>query len=167
MARKKKKNSISPDELLFNFADWTESSSGQTPSTTNITVVPKPSENAEPSAHHEVPEPSNFTESSDLQYMEDTMFWALRQIDGIDDKNQIRLIAMESASVALSGVVLHNIYQLQSYPYGRIDGYQLVALYYASFATAFPNMLESINLSYAPQFKAAQNRFQEFIASHA
>ena len=99
--------------------------------------------------------------------MEDTMFWALRQIDGIDDKNQTRLIAMESASVALSGVELHNIYQLQSYPYGRIDGYQLVALYYASFATAFPNMLESINLSYAPQFKAAQNRFQEFIASHA
>ena len=190
MAKKrKKKDIISPDELLFNFVDWTEpikedkkeesSKLSENSELSEVTEAPVPfkaAESTEPSLASkstDSTEPAKTSVSSsratdatsapDLQYMEDSMFWAFRQIDGIDDKNQTRLIAMESASVVIAGVSLANIYQLRSFPYGRIDGYQLVALYYASFAGAFPNMLEGIKLPYAEQFKAAQKRFEEYI----
>ncbi|MBR4388399.1 MAG: hypothetical protein IKT00_04380 [Prevotella sp.] len=185
MARKKKKNSISPDELLLNFADWTETANDEKSEVTLTSEqsVSSDDHKLEPESEPNVdvissdgfksvkktvaPTETDASIPADLQYMEDTMFWALRQIDGIDDKNQTRLIAMETASMALTGIALHNIYELQSYAYGRVDGYQLVALYYASFAVAFPNMLESIPLNYDPQFHAAQERFNEFIANHS
>lgn len=209
---KRKKHKVSPDELLFNFADWTEpvqqeltlfpqetpypSSQVAPHPSPQTTFAPSPqviphsstklqdgqsqvelpqdkasqddgsqnqSSQSQSSQVNESNQHHQQDESCDLQYMEDTMFWALRQIDGIDDKNQSRLIAMESASLALGGISLHNIYQLQSYSYGRIDGYQLIALYYASFAQVFPNMLSGIKLPYAPQFETAQKRFQEFV----
>ena len=189
MARKRKNNSISPDELLLNFADWTEptkeedngegsgavsaleqsvsSEKQEIPTSPEPSVELTPSNDDKPTKNNSPSDVSNDSASVDLQYMEDTMFWALRQIDGIDDKNRTRLIAMETASIALSGIALHNIYELKSYAYGRVDGYQLVALYYSSFAVAFPNMLQSIPLTYAPQFHAAQDRFNDFIATHA
>lgn len=197
---KKKKNKISPDELLFNFEDWTETKPVEqslfqqgeqqdnpiaehqvehqvkhqveqpVEQPVEPLVEPQANQPVEKNAfRHElsVGESSASSPTVDLQYMEDTMFWALRQIDGIDDKNQTRLIAMESASVAIEGISPHNIYQLQSFPYGRVDGYQLIALYYTSFAMVFPNMLSGIKLPYAKQFEKAQQRFQEFVSSTA
>ena len=173
MARRKK-NKISPDELLFNFDDWTDT----TPVEPSLFQQEQPDNSPQEQPNKALQgQPDNAPQNPqekdtasipvDLKYMEDSMFWALRQIDGIDDKNQTRLIAMETASVALAGISPQNIYQLQSYPYGKVDGYQLIALYYTSFAQVFPNMLAGIKLPYAPQFEAAQRRFQQFVENTA
>ncbi len=69
--------------------------------------------------------------------------------------NQIRLIAMESATRAQNGINTEQKYTIQALNQLNLNGYDFIAIYYVSFARAFPGMLDKINLPYADVYEEA------------
>lgn len=69
---------------------------------------------------------------------------------------QVRLIAMECATLAQDGVHPDRIYTLPALEGMSMDGHDFLALYYASFAQAFPSMIDRIHLPYSAIYAQAK-----------
>ena len=76
--------------------------------------------------------------------------------------HQVRLIAMECATLAQDGVYPDRIYKLPALEGMSMDGHDFLALYYASFAQAFPSMIDRINLPYSDIYSQAKETSRHF-----
>lgn len=74
--------------------------------------------------------------------------------------NTIRLIALESSIIYKNGLQLNQKYTLKALPNKRLNWYEFVALYYCSFAHAFPTMLDKINQQYMDCYQEAAQIFE-------
>lgn len=72
--------------------------------------------------------------------------------------HQVRLIAMECATLAQDGVHPDRIYKLPALEGMSMDGHDFLALYYASFAQAFPSMIDRIHLPYSDIYAQAKEK---------
>jgi hypothetical protein len=86
----------------------------------------------------------------------DAMKNAIAEIYAMDMKD-IRLIAMESAVIVNSGISPNHIYHLRALDEQPMDGYKLLAIYYSSFAVAFPSMVDKLNAEYMEAYNEAVN----------
>ena len=71
------------------------------------------------------------------------------------DSHRVRLIAMESATLAQGGIIPDQIYKIPALEGISMDGYDFQALYYVSFAKAFPSMIDRIHLPFAEIYEKA------------
>jgi len=85
---------------------------------------------------------------ADYGHLRESMHRALMILSRLSP-NAIRLIAMECATLAQDGLNLERIYRIPALEGMGMDGYDFIALYYASFAQAFPSMIDRINLPYS------------------
>ncbi|MBO4641609.1 MAG: hypothetical protein J5661_01965 [Bacteroidaceae bacterium] len=69
--------------------------------------------------------------------------------------NTIRLICLESSIIYKNGLQLNQKYTLKALPNKRLNWYEFVALYYCSFAHAFPTMLDKIDQQYMDCYQEA------------
>lgn len=95
----------------------------------------------------------------DQERMIDEMLSAINMLDSMDSAN-IRLIAMETATLWHSGISLNGRYQLSALPNRHFDGYQFLALYYCSFYRAFPSMTDKLERSYERCYEEAFRRYR-------
>lgn len=69
--------------------------------------------------------------------------------------NDIRLVAIESASHAQNGINTEHTYYLQALKGMELSGYDFIAYYYVSFARSFPTMLDKIDLPFSDIYEEA------------
>ena len=74
--------------------------------------------------------------------------------------NTIRLISLESSIIFQKGIQFNQKFTLKALPDKQLNGYEFVALYYCSFANAFPTMLDKINQEYMDCYQEASQIFE-------
>jgi len=90
-----------------------------------------------------------------IQKMQET----LRHLE-YTSPNTIRLICLESSIIYKKGLQLNQKYTLNALPNKRLNWYDFVALYYCSFAHAFPTMLEKIDQEYMDCYQEASRNLE-------
>ncbi len=100
--------------------------------------------------HQEMDEQNEMDEHRLLQSMRRALM-ILSRLKG----HQIRLIAMESATLAQEGISSDRVYRIPALEGMSMNGYDFQALYYASFAQAFPSMIDRINLPFSDVYEQA------------
>lgn len=95
--------------------------------------------------------------------MVDIMVSAMNLLDQLYSPSQVRLVAMECATRAQSGISNDKIYELPALPGHQFTGRQFTALYYVSFARSFSSMIDRINLPLADEYAAALERYDSII----
>ena len=73
--------------------------------------------------------------------------------------SQVRLIAMQAAPIAQSGVDFSKIYQLPSLPGFSMSGYSMLALSYVSFKRVFPGMIDRLDQDFTKEYEAALRQY--------
>lgn len=84
---------------------------------------------------------------------------AMDHCDKIGDRGT-QLLAMECAHVGLTGINPSKNYVLHYVSEKPLDGYQVIAFYYVSFARKFPQYLKEIGLPYTKAYDLALKRYQ-------
>ncbi len=74
--------------------------------------------------------------------------------------SQVRLIAMQAAPIAQSGVDFSKIYQLPSLPGFSMSGYSMLALSYVSFKRVFPGMIDRLDQDFTKEYEAALRQYK-------
>ena len=74
--------------------------------------------------------------------------------------NTIRLISLESSIIFQKGIQFNQKFILKALPDKQLNWYEFVALYYCSFANAFPTMLDKINQEYMDCYQEASQIFE-------
>ena len=74
--------------------------------------------------------------------------------------NTIRLISLESSIIYQKGIQFNQKFTLKALPDKQLNWYEFVALYYCSFANAFPTMLDKINQEYMDCYQEASQIFE-------
>jgi hypothetical protein len=74
--------------------------------------------------------------------------------------SQVRLIAMQAAPIAQSGVDFSKIYQLPSLPGFSMSGYSMLALSYVSFKRVFPGMIDRLYQDFTKEYEAALRQYK-------
>ena len=87
-----------------------------------------------------------------IQKMQETL-----RIMEYTSPNTIRLICLESSIIYKNGLQLNQKYTLKALPNKRLNWYEFVALYYCSFAHAFPTMLDKIDQQYMDCYQEASH----------
>ena len=73
---------------------------------------------------------------------------------------EIQKVAMEIATVGLSGINPKGKYSINSFPGKEFGGYQFLAYYYVSFARTMPDVLKEIGLPYDKAYEIALNLYR-------
>lgn len=92
--------------------------------------------------------------SADHHLLLESMRKAILQLSSMNI-NDIRLVAIESASHAQSGINTEHTYYLQALKGMELSGYDFIAYYYVSFARSFPTMLDKIDLPFSDIYEEA------------
>ena len=90
----------------------------------------------------------------------ETMMMAMYMNVAMDHCDKIgqaatKRLAMEIARLGLSGINPSKKYSLPSISSKMLDGYQVIAFYYVTFARAFPQLLDEIGLPYTKAYEMA------------
>lgn len=88
------------------------------------------------------------------------MISAMQLFDTEYNASKVRLIAMESATLAQGGIHMGQKYELPAIPGRRFDGSQFTAIYYVSFARSFPSMIDRINLPLSFIYERAVKEYE-------
>ncbi len=103
-------------------------------------------------------------EEKPLTYEEERMVHdmisAMQLFDTEYNASKVRLIAMESATLAQGGIHMGQKYELPAIPGRRFDGSQFTAIYYVSFARSFPSMIDRINLPLSFIYERAVKEYE-------
>lgn len=126
-------------------------------STPKVEFEQKPS--VEPSVETHEEENTESTPYDEERMLQD-MLMAMDLFDNYYNPSKVRLIAMESATLAQGGIHNGQIYELPAIPGRRFDGNQLTAIYYVSFARSFPSMIDRINLPLSIVYKKALQEYE-------
>lgn len=92
--------------------------------------------------------------SADHQQLLESMHKAILRLSVLS-VNDIRLIAIESATHAQEGINTERTYCLQALKGEILSGYDFIAYYYVSFARSFPTMLNKIDLPFSDIYEEA------------
>lgn len=80
------------------------------------------------------------------------VLWQMRDMD----KSQIRRIAFSITGMSQQGVELNRSYSAPVIQDDDISGYELAAWCYCTFVSAFPSMLDKLQLPYADHYAKAK-----------
>lgn len=167
MSRKKKKTDNNLQMSLFTEEDF-EQLFAEQPKAENpepeedvVTGTPEPEHQEEIVSPIQVPETSSEPETPEeeitevdrsvlIKKMQETL-----RIMEYTSPNTIRLICLESSIIYKNGLQLNQKYTLKALPNKRLNWYEFVALYYCSFAHAFPTMLDKIDQQYMDCYQEA------------
>lgn len=92
--------------------------------------------------------------SADHQLLLESMRKAILRLSAMSINN-IRLVAIESATHAQGGINTEHTYCLQALNGQELSGYDFIAYYYVSFARSFPTMLDKIDLPFSDIYEEA------------
>ena len=151
--RKKKRVDDDNQLLLFTMEEMKggEELSSQPVVTPSITTI---DENLpEESEKESIPITDN-RYSADHQLLLESMRKAILRLSTLNI-NDIRLIAIESATLAQGGINTEHTYSLQALGEKELSGYDFIAYYYVSFARSFPTMLDKIDLPFSDIYEEA------------
>ncbi len=70
-------------------------------------------------------------------------------------KEEVHNVAIEIATVGMTGISPKGKYSINSFPGKEFGGYQFLAYYYVSFARAIPHMLKSLELPFDKAYESA------------
>lgn len=133
------------------------------------TAIPAPQAAAPTPVQEEEKEEKPLTyeeekEEKPLTYEEERMVHdmisAMQLFDTEYNASKVRLIAMESATLAQGGIHMGQKYELPAIPGRRFDGSQFTAIYYVSFARSFPSMIDRINLPLSFIYERAVKEYE-------
>ena len=114
-------------------------------------------------SHHEetIAEPDDFSNqitdnrnSVDHHLLLESMRKAIIRLSTLS-VNDVRLIAIESATHAQRGINTDHTYSMQALRGEELSGYDFIAYYYVSFARSFPTMLDKIDLPFSDIYEKA------------
>lgn len=156
MAKKRKRTNEADELLLFSPLAMSGGET-DTPEETRSaereeTVAVAPLDREEKPLDSDIVDPERLTTE---------MTVALEYLDTLNT-GQIRMIAMETASLWHNGVKMNGKYQIQTVPGRTIDGYKFLAFYYCSFFKVFPNMMDKLNLPYEDICRRAIERYNSY-----
>ena len=82
------------------------------------------------------------------------MLGAMEYFDTLPSRD-VHRIALEIATVGVTGINLKKKYSIKSIPDKEFGGYQFLAYYYVSWARAIPEMLEKLGLPFSKAYESA------------
>lgn len=82
------------------------------------------------------------------------MLGAMEYFDTVEP-NDVHRIAVEIATVGVTGITPKKTYSIKSIPDKEFGGYQFLAYYYVSWARAIPHMLDKLGLPFSKAYKTA------------
>lgn len=85
---------------------------------------------------------------------------ALSYMKGLSSA-EIKRIAFETANLGVNGISPQKQYSLKSIPGKEFGGYELLAYYYVSWATVFPDKVDLLGLPFKNAYEAAKNNFNK------
>lgn len=180
MGRKKKKTDNNLQMSLFSEADFEQPSAEQqkVESSELSTRTLEPKENSamgnenshaaeETTTAASIPQlstESQTTEEEDITEVDRSILVKKMQetlrILEYTSPNTIRLISLESSIIFQKGIQFNQKFILKALPDKQLNWYEFVALYYCSFANAFPTMLDKINQEYMDCYQEASQIFE-------
>lgn len=87
------------------------------------------------------------------------MLGAMEYFDTIDFED-VHRIAVEIATVGVTGINPKKKYSIESMPGKEFGGYQFLAYYYVSWARAIPQMLDKLELPFSKAYEAALQMYR-------
>lgn len=180
MGRKKKKTDNNLQMSLFSEADFEQPSAEQqkveSPESSIRTLEPKEDsamgnenshaaeETTTPASTPQLSTESQITEEEDITEVDRSILVKKMQetlrILEYTSPNTIRLISLESSIIFQKGIQFNQKFTLKALPDKQLNWYEFVALYYCSFANAFPTMLDKINQEYMDCYQEASQIFE-------
>lgn len=82
------------------------------------------------------------------------MLAAMEYFDTLDERD-VHRIALEIATVGVTGINPKGTYSIKSIPDTKFSGYKFLAYYYVSWARAIPEMLNKLGLPFSEAYKTA------------
>lgn len=96
---------------------------------------------------------------TEMMMMSMYMLGAMEYLDKVSD-NEVKAIAMDIAMTGLNGIHPKKRYKIATLENKEFGGYQLLAYYYVSWARAYPEHLESLQMPYTKAYDLAMQMYR-------